>query len=189
MEKPQAVDTQTKIIEAALYCVKKWGVEKVTLNDIAKEAGVTRPTVYSYFKTRDELIRYAMLQSAYGFAEQLLKQINKYETPADRLLESFLYALKHLPKQPYLELVTDSGLSRILNEHALNTPDGMEISRGLFKLIFNDRIMSDEELDEVIEITMRLILSLLLLEGPKQRSEKEMREFLKRRLLPSVGLA
>ncbi|MCG8669150.1 MAG: TetR/AcrR family transcriptional regulator [Pseudomonadales bacterium] len=189
MGKAQVVDTQTKIIEAALFCVKKWGVEKVTLNDIAKEAGVTRPTVYSYFKTRDEVIRYALLQSAYGFAEKLMKQINKYETPADRLLESFLYALKHLPKEPYLELVTDTGLSQILNEHALNTPAGMEISRGLFKVIFKDHVMPEAELDEVIEVTTRLMLSLLVLEGPKKRSDKEMREFLQRRLLPSVGLA
>lgn len=187
-EKAQTTDTQTKIVEAALACVKKWGVEKVTLNDIAREAGVTRPTVYSYFKTRDDVIRYALLQSAYGFAQKLFQQIEKFSTPQERLLESFMYALKHLPSEPYLEMVTDSGLSNILNQHALNTPAGMEISRGLFKIIFRESQLDDDTLDEVIEVTTRMMLSLLTLEGPKKRSDKEMRAFLKRRLFPAVGL-
>ena len=49
-------DTQQRIVDAAVRCVKKWGIAKVTLNDIAKEAGVTRPTVYSYFSNRDEVV-------------------------------------------------------------------------------------------------------------------------------------
>lgn len=188
-EKSQVTDTQQKIVEAALACVKRWGVEKVTLNDIAKEAKVTRPTVYSYFKTRDDVIRYALLQSAYGFAQKLFQVIAKHDTPRERLLESFMYALKHLPNEPYLELVTDSGLSGILNEHALNAPDGLEISRGLFRHIFAEASPQDAELNEIIEVTMRMILSLLTLESPVQRSENEMRRFLERRLLPSVGLS
>ena len=188
-QKAQPIDTQQKIIEAALTCVKRWGVEKVTLNDIAREAGVTRPTVYSYFKTRDDVIRYALLQSAYGFADKLIKEIEKHQTPQARLVESFLFALKRLPKEPYLEMVTDQGLANILNEHALNTPQGLEITRSLFKVIYKDVVINNDDLDEVIEITTRLMLSLLLIESPKKRNEKQMRDFLKRRLLPAVGLS
>ena len=188
-QKQQATDTQQKIVEAALACVKRWGVEKVTLNDIAKEARVTRPTVYSYFKTRDDVIRYALLQSAYGFSQKLFKVIDSEETPRDRLLESFLYALKHLPNEPYLEMVTDAGLSAILNAHALNAPDGLEITRGLFRLIFKEEEPSDAELDEIIEVTMRMILSLLTVDSPVKRNDNEMRSFLERRLLPSLGLS
>ena len=181
-------DTQTKIVEAALACVHRWGVEKVTLNDIAREAGVTRPTVYSYFKTRDDVIRYALLQSAYGFADKLMKEIQKYDTPQDRLLAACLFALERLPKEPYLEMVTDKGLSKILNEHALNTPQGMELIRGLFRFIYSDVDIEDEELEEVSEITVRLMLSFLTIESQVKRTTEEMRSFLQRRLFPAIGL-
>lgn len=181
-------DTQARIVSAALACVKRWGVEKVTLNDIAREAGVTRPTVYSYFKTRDDVIRFALLQSAFGFAQKLFQHINGFHSPEGRFLESFLFALKHLPEEPYLELVTDAGLSSILKQHALNAPDGLQIARQLVQHIFLGQELAADDLNEITEIAMRLLLSLLMVEGPTSRTDEEMRDFLRRRLLPAVGL-
>ena len=57
ISRPKNPDTQARILDAAIACVKRWGVDKVTLNDIAQEAGLTRPTVYSYYPGRDEVIK------------------------------------------------------------------------------------------------------------------------------------
>lgn len=180
--------TQVKIVDAAVRCVKRWGIEKVSLNDIAKEAGVTRPTVYSYFENRDDVIRYALLQSAYAFAEKALKHIDKFESPAERTIEAVIFALKKLPKEPYLTLITNPELTGIMNEHGLSTPEGQEILRNLFNIILNNTSKEAGELDEIAEITTRLMLSLLTIDGPKKRTEKQLRDFLQRRLLPALGL-
>lgn len=181
-------DTQARIVEAAVRCVKRWGIEKVTLNDIAKEAGVTRPTVYSYFSNRDEVVQFALLQSAYVFAQKLLRHIQDYETAEVRTIEAVMFSLKRLPSEPYLELMSDSGLAKIMNEHALRTHEGKEIRRSIFRLIFTGLETSDEELDEIVEVTTRFVLSLLSVKSDKKRSDKELRAFLCRRLLPALGL-
>src|SRR3954451_6642532 len=40
---------EVRIIEAALRCIARWGVGKTGLDDIAREAGVSRATVYRLF--------------------------------------------------------------------------------------------------------------------------------------------
>ena len=182
------IDTQGRIVEAAVQCVKRWGIEKVTLNDIAKEAGVTRPTVYSYFSNRDEVVQFALLQSAYGFAQKLLRHIERYESVECRVIEAMMFSLKRLPHEPSLELMSDSGLANIMNEHALRTKEGNDIRRSIFKLIFKGMNVDDHELDEIVEVTSCFLLSLLTIKSEKKRSDAEMRAFLCRRLLPALGL-
>ncbi|HET8685274.1 MAG TPA: TetR/AcrR family transcriptional regulator [Methanosarcina sp.] len=181
-------ETHDRILDAAISCVKRWGVEKVTLNDIAQEAGVTRPTVYSYFGNRDEVIQVALLRSAYTFSAEMLKHISKFESVKEKIIESVIYSLKKLPNEPALALLKESSLAQIINTYALRMPEGNEIRRSLFKFIMNGKDVSDEELEEIIEVATRFVLSLLTLEGPKKRTDKELRGFLERRLLPALGI-
>ena len=44
-----ASPTETRIAEALLVCMGRWGLAKTTVEDIAREAGVSRATVYRLF--------------------------------------------------------------------------------------------------------------------------------------------
>ncbi len=58
-------ETRTdRILDAALELVQRWGYRKTTLDDIAKQAGVTKGTLYQYWKTREALFE-ALLQREY----------------------------------------------------------------------------------------------------------------------------
>lgn len=184
----QNPDTQARILEAALACVKRWGIDKVTLNDIAQEAGVTRPTVYSYYASRDEVLRHALMQSGLTFSEELIRHVERFDSPAQRVIEATLFSLKRLPREPALTLLTESNLVSFFNAYALTSPESHQIRRALFRRILGDDTMPDEELDEVTEVATRFLLSLLTMQGSKKRNDKEMRGFLQRRLLPALGL-
>jgi len=49
--------TQQLILDAALAEFAHHGFQKTTLKDIAARAGVSRPTVYSFFKNKDQIFR------------------------------------------------------------------------------------------------------------------------------------
>ena len=181
--------TQQLILDAAINCVRRWGIERVTLNDIAYEARVARSTVYSYYSNRDEVIRSALLRSAYGFGEKLFVHISQFPSAEERLLEAIIYSLRTLPDEPSLALISDTALSQMVREHSLTTPEGVDIGTVLFKSILQDDRYSQQELEELSEFSIRFMLSLLTMESPRQRSDEELRGFIARRLLPSVGLS
>ena len=181
-------NTQQRILDAAISCIKQWGVEKTSLNDIAKQAGVTRPTVYSYFPNKNDVIRSALLQSGLAFRDRLICHIQSFDDIQQRLIESVAFAVEELPKEPYLALIMQADLSVYINKDALSSEDGFAICLMLFEEIFKNAGISDDELKEITEFTVRITLSLLILKGPIDRDADELRSFLTRRLLPSLGL-
>ena len=60
-------DTHQRILDAAIRCVQQFGIDKTNMNDIAREAGVTRPTVYNHFGNRDEVVQAALALGAKDF--------------------------------------------------------------------------------------------------------------------------
>lgn len=43
---PEVTQQERRIVDAALRCFARWGVAKTTLDDVAREAGCSRATVY-----------------------------------------------------------------------------------------------------------------------------------------------
>lgn len=186
--KPELQATEETILHAAITCVKKWGLERVTLNDIAYEAKVARSTVYKYYSNKDDVIRVALLHSAYDFGIRLVEYFLQYETPEDRLIEAIVYGLKKLPDEPSLMLLSDDALSHLVREHSLTTPQGLDMGSALLTLILDDREYSTAELMEMSETVIRFVISLATMSSPQQRNDDQMRGYIARRILPSLGL-
>jgi AcrR family transcriptional regulator len=52
----QTTDTRELIVESALICFGRQGLDKATIVDIAKQAGVSRSTVYEYFSDKAAIV-------------------------------------------------------------------------------------------------------------------------------------
>lgn len=181
-------DTRQRILDAAIRCVQQFGIDKTNMNDIAREAGVTRPTVYNHFGNRDEVVQAALLESGYSFAARIKKHVQRFATAEQRLIEALMFAYRQLPKEPYLELVTKGNITQMVNETALTSAEGQAICLDIFTSIIEDRPELAAELAEIIELSTRLLLSFLMIEGPVKRSDRQLRDLLARRLLPALGM-
>lgn len=67
MQNEQTVES--RIANAALELIASQGIKKTTMGEVAQEAGVTRVTVYRYFRDKERLIRAAFMQIAGVFQE------------------------------------------------------------------------------------------------------------------------
>ena len=49
-------DARERILAAAERCIERHGIRKTTMDDVASEVGLSRPSVYRYFADRDDLL-------------------------------------------------------------------------------------------------------------------------------------
>ena len=176
--------TKKRLMDAAISCVKQWGIDKTSLNDIAAEAGCTRQTVYNYYKNKDDVIFVALIESAEVFSENLMAHVKTFDTPEEKILEGIMYCLTQLPDEPYLQLITDKQLSPLLNPDVFNS----DMCIGLINDIARFCVEGDPDLEkyaeEIGESMTRIVLSLLSIEGPYERTNEELRAYITRRFLP-----
>lgn len=69
------VRNKAKIAEIAKKLFLKYGYEKTLMNDIAKEADMSKSTLYVYFKSKEEIKNYISLEAMQYFHDELKRKI------------------------------------------------------------------------------------------------------------------
>ena len=95
-------EARARLIEAALACAQAKGLRRATLTDIAREAGVTRPTVYNHFDDRHAIFQAAFTEAALRLAVGAREAMLAHDTPGARAVEAVLYFVLELPRDPCL---------------------------------------------------------------------------------------
>ncbi|HUY86214.1 MAG TPA: TetR/AcrR family transcriptional regulator [Acidimicrobiales bacterium] len=71
-------EQEVRIIEAAHKCFSRWGVTKTTVDDIGKQAGVSRATVYRYFPSgRDSILDAVVEADTARFFRNIAQVLNR----------------------------------------------------------------------------------------------------------------
>jgi AcrR family transcriptional regulator len=96
---------RAKLMDAAEACFDRYGVAKTTMDDIAKMAGVSRPTVYRHFEDRDGLILAVVMRRSRQLIDRAVKFISKQGTFEDRLVEGLLFLVEKGRKDPFVRLL------------------------------------------------------------------------------------
>ena len=95
--------TKAKLVDVARQLFAKMGVENTTMNDIALASKKGRRTLYTYFKSKDE-IYLAVVESELDILSDMMKRVaDKNISPDDKLLELIytrLDAVKEVVYQP-----------------------------------------------------------------------------------------
>ena len=71
--------TKAKLVDVARQLFAKMGVENTTMNDIALASKKGRRTLYTYFKSKDE-IYLAVVESELDILSDMMKRVEEYLT-------------------------------------------------------------------------------------------------------------
>jgi TetR/AcrR family transcriptional regulator len=105
------MDKRTEILSCALSLFSKRGYDAVGIQEIVERAGVTKPTLYYYFKSKKGLFE-GLLEYYYGSFLESLEAVpvrnSKYFQPSlEAIVESFFAACKAQPDFFRLRLSLD----------------------------------------------------------------------------------
>ena len=89
-----AVATRQRIIEAAIRLARRSSIESLTMRDIARAAGVSVATAYTYFASKQHVYAEAYAEGARTLTERLRARPPRGATPADRVASVFRRAVQ-----------------------------------------------------------------------------------------------
>ena len=78
-ERQSAADERTlredRILDAAATLLVRWGYRKTTIDDVAREAGVGKGTIYLHWKDKNELFRAAIWRASQQTTDDVVQRI------------------------------------------------------------------------------------------------------------------
>lgn len=74
-ERSRRQERGDRILDAAAELVLRWGYKKTTIDDIAKQAGVAKGTIYLHWKTREDLFMALLTREDLKLAEDMKQRI------------------------------------------------------------------------------------------------------------------
>ena len=182
--------TRQKIIEAALNCYETMGLEKTTMETVAKEAGIGRATLYRHFTNQDEILAEAVL-SEMGEVQRKIEAELDDLTDLDKFLENACFiVLKESPKKTVASQMFGSG-GAIVQRAAL----GQDLLTGFGEFLLTDfyqeakkqqRIADGVELSHIVEWITRFLTSYLATPSSLFSSDEELRFLIQHALIPVI---
>lgn len=153
-----------KIVDAAIDEFTEYGMRRVSVDNIARRAGVHRVTVYKRFKNKDEVMIAASVTWLARYFTVIGAAVLDQPTPQDRLVEAFALALHNLRSDPLANRLLYNDADAILPY--LTTKGGPAIAA--VRTVFAEYMRaeatldSDRDIDEAAELIVRTGLSFML---------------------------
>ena len=98
-------DTSERILQAAVEVAAVHGVTRLSVLDVAKRAGLSRPTLYKHFPSKDALVAAAVQREAAAMADAVRTVVDSIDAPQAALEAGVLGDLRLVRDHPLLDRV------------------------------------------------------------------------------------
>jgi TetR/AcrR family transcriptional repressor of uid operon len=95
-------EARARMLDAAYEQFSRMGIQRSTMEDVARRAGVSRITVYRRFVTKDALVEQVVRREFRRYFDQFLLDIKQAETAADRVVLGFVSSLRTIRSNPLI---------------------------------------------------------------------------------------
>ena len=114
----QAADTRELIVESAYACFRKQGLQKATIVDIARTAGVSRSTIYEYFSDKAAIIEACAEHASERFYREMSKAMDRGGSLEEKLSQAAVFvtqARRSIASEKYFD---EDAVSLLLTKDA-----------------------------------------------------------------------
>ena len=180
------VRSRDQILEATREVIGMAGFDGVTIAAVAKQAEVSRQTVYSIFGTREDLVSQAVSERLTELVGAVTDLIDGAASPLELMVEVVIVSREHILGDPLLRVLTLSG-----NSNPIFDPGATERAHHYVVALLAPAAERFPEigghLDLLADIGVHVGWSVLCLDRPDARSDDQLRGFLRAWLGPTLA--
>jgi AcrR family transcriptional regulator len=185
-------DARERLLNAAEICFERYGLRRTTIDDVAREAKVSRSTVYRYFDGRGDLIVAAHLRENEAVNAKVKSLMNRPGSFAERYLEATMRSIYAVRSGKYLPLMLSPEGALLASKSITASNAFYESARATMEPFFerakaDGEVRADLELDDLIEWNVRVIFSFAMFDGPIKRDRAGLRRLVGDFLLPALN--
>lgn len=181
---------ETRVVEALCRCVARWGIGKTTADDLAREAGVSRATLYRAFPGgKDVIIEVAMRHEAARFFATVTDRLDGAGSLEDAVVIGTVEAARFLSGHEALAYLIAHEPHLVLPALAFHRLDGALATAAAFTAPHVRRFVDDDETAAAgAEHLVRLLLSYAINPTPALdlTDEAAVRRFTRTYVLPAL---
>jgi len=151
-----------RILQATYACVARWGLSKTTVEDAAREAGLSRATVYRYFGGRDELINAVVAWEYARFFLRLYEEVHAAASLEEVMERGLSFAGRAIKEHEVLQRILQTEpdvLLPTLTVEADRTQD--LIAAFLIPYLVRHPLAPGVNVDEAADFLARMVLSYI----------------------------
>jgi len=154
---------ELRVLDAAKTCCERWGFVKVTIDDIASEAGVSRATLYRLFPGgKDVLFEALRVRELEDFFARLTGHVAGAADLEDLLVRTVVAATRELRDDKHLALMLASEPGETLSQLTVDgLPRIMRVAT-VFLAPLVDPHLPRRESARLVELLSRLVISYFL---------------------------
>lgn len=101
----ESVDTREQILAAAVTAASVHGVSRLSMTDVARTAGVSRPTLYRYFASKQDLLAAALLAETTVLVSKVIEAVAPLDDPRESIEMGILVTLRLAREHPLLDRI------------------------------------------------------------------------------------
>jgi TetR/AcrR family transcriptional regulator, cholesterol catabolism regulator len=124
--------TRQRIFNTAVSLFLAKGYDKVTIDEICENVGLTKGAFYSHFKSKDQIVLERMLAVDEHYRTDILPQVQDMESSIDKILSFVRMVIIHMAELGKVTVRT-AYLTQIGSDHKLSSI--MTEKRTLYKII------------------------------------------------------
>ncbi|MDN5918803.1 MAG: TetR/AcrR family transcriptional regulator [Pseudonocardia sp.] len=182
------MDARARILAAAVEILGRGGYDAATISAVAKLAGVSRPTVYAHFGSRDLMLSEALREAAGALVARIVQRTRGTSSAAEFVVEATVAARSEFRSRPaFGPLAFPDRASFGLFRESL-APETLALARGFLTPVLEIQPALADELDEIAETVIRFTLSLVWFDSEATATDDDLRAYLHRRLVPALGI-
>jgi AcrR family transcriptional regulator len=180
---------RARILDAAVVTAGRTGLDRLTIEEVARQAGLARATVYRHFPGgREEVVSEAVAHEVSRYFTTLAVHLDAIDDLPARLEEGIVRGRTLLAEHEVFQKVVDTEPERLLPHLSQSAPLVLDAVRTYIRPLLDEvDLVEGVDADEAAEWLARNVLSFLMAAGQWDLDDRgEVRRLVREHILAGV---